>query len=128
LDKKHGIKEKWHSFIEWCKDIGGLIKENRNITIAIVIFVALVIVAIVISTTLGAKSPSTEAVAVAETTAAASTEEETTLTVPDEPLQENAIVEVNELLKNIIRQWQTVIWTLFYPLLRDWMRRNRLRL
>jgi len=99
LDKKHGIKEKWHSFIEWCKDIGGLIKENRNITIAIVIFVALVIVAIVISTTLGAKSPSTEAVAVAETTAAASTEEETTLTVPDEPLQENAIVEVNELVK-----------------------------
>ena len=99
MDKKHGIKEKWHSFIEWCKDIGGLIKENRNITIAIVIFVALVIVAIVISTTLGAKSPSTEAVAVAETTAAASTEEETTLTVPDEPLQENAIVEVNELVK-----------------------------
>ncbi len=99
MEKKHGIKEKWHSFIEWCKDIGGLIKENRNITIAIVIFVALVIAAVVISTTLGAKSPSSEAVAVAETTAVASTEEETTLAVPDEPLQENAIVEVNELVK-----------------------------
>lgn len=99
MEKKHGLKEKWHSFIEWCKDIGGLIKENRNITIAIVIFVAFVIIAVVVSTTLGAKSPSSEAVAVAETTVAASTEEETTLAVPDEPLQENAIVEVNELVK-----------------------------
>ena len=99
MDKKHGIKEKWHSFIEWCKDIGGLIKENRNITIAVVVFVALVIAAVLISTTLGAKSPSTEAVAVAETTVAVATEEETTLEVPDEPLQENAIVEVNELVK-----------------------------
>ncbi len=99
MDKKHGIKEKWHSFIEWCKDIGGLIKENRNITIAVVVFVALVIAAVLISTTLGAKSPSTEAVAVAEITVAVATEEETTLEVPDEPLQENAIVEVNELVK-----------------------------
>ena len=99
MDKKHGIKEKWNSFIEWCKDIGGLIKENRNITIAIVIFVALVVVAVVISTTLGAKSPSAEAAAVVETTVTASTEEATTMTVPDEPLQENAIVEVNELVK-----------------------------
>lgn len=99
MEKKHGLKEKWHSFIEWCKDIGGLIKENRNITIAIVVFVAFVIIAVVVSTTLGAKSPSSEAVAVAETTVAASTEEETTLAVPDEPLQENAIVEVNELVK-----------------------------
>ena len=99
MDKKHGMREKWHSFIEWCKDIGGLIKENRNITIAVVVFVALVIAAVLISTTLGAKSPSTEAVAVAETTVAVATEEETTLEVPDEPLQENAIVEVNELVK-----------------------------
>lgn len=99
MDKKHGIKEKWHSFIEWCKDIGGLIKENRNITIAVVVFVALVVAAVLISTTLGAKSPSTEAVAVVETTVAVATEEETTLEVPDEPLQENAIVEVNELVK-----------------------------
>ncbi len=99
MKKKLGIKEKWHSFIEWCKDIGGLVKENRNVTIATVIFAALVVVAVVVSTTLGEKSPSAEAVAVAETTVAATTEEATTLMVPDEPLQENAYAEVNELVK-----------------------------
>ena len=99
MKKKLGIKEKWHSFIEWCKDIGGLVKENRNVTIATVIFAALVVVAVVVSTTLGEKSPSAEAVAVAETTVATTTEEATTLMVPDEPLQENAYAEVNELVK-----------------------------
>ncbi len=99
MNKKHGMREKWHSFIEWCKDIGGLIKENRNITIAIVVFVALVAVAVIISTTLGEKSPSAEAVAVAETTSVSETEEATTMTIPDEPLQEDAFSEVNELVK-----------------------------
>ena len=99
MNKKHGMREKWHSFIEWCKDIGGLIKENRNITIAIVVFVALVAAAVIISTTLGEKSPSAEAVAVAETTSVSETEEATTVTIPDEPLQEDAFAEVNELVK-----------------------------
>lgn len=99
MNKKHGMREKWHSFIEWCKDIGGLIKENRNITIAIVVFVVLVAAAVIISTTLGEKSSSAEAVAVAETTSVSETEEATTMTIPDEPLQEDAFAEVNELVK-----------------------------
>jgi len=101
LNKKQGTKGKWHSFIEWCKDIGGLIKENRNIVIAVIVFVALVAVAIIVSTMLGKKSPSAEVVAevVTETTTVAETEEETTLAIPDEPLMENAYAEVNELVK-----------------------------
>lgn len=99
MNKKQGIKEKMRSFWEWCKDIGGLIKENRNVTIAVIIFIALVVVAVVVSTTLGEKSPSAEVVAAAETTAVASTEEATTLAVPDEPLKEDAFAEVNELVK-----------------------------
>lgn len=101
MNKKQGTKGKWHSFIEWCKDIGGLIKENRNIVIAVIVFVALVAVAIIVSTMLGKKSPSAEVVAevVTETTTVAETEEETTLAIPDEPLMENAYAEVNELVK-----------------------------
>lgn len=98
MNKKQGIKEKWHSFIEWCKDIGGLIKENRNVTIATVVFVALAVAAIIISTMLGEKSPNAEALAVAEATSVAETEEETTMVIPDEPLQENAFPEINELV------------------------------
>ena len=99
MNKKQGKKEKWHSFIEWCKDIGGLIKENRNVTIATVVFIALAVVAVIISTTLGEKSPSAEAVAVAETTSVSETEEATTMAIPDEPLQENAFAEVNALVE-----------------------------
>jgi len=99
LKKKQGIKEIWHSFTEWCKDIGGLIKENRTIAIAVIVFAALVAVAIIVSKTIGTKSPSAEAVAEAESTTVAATEEETTLAVPDEPLQEDAYTEVNELVK-----------------------------
>ncbi len=99
MNKKQGIKEIWHSFIEWCKDIGGLIKENRNVTIATVVFIALAVVAVIISSTLGEKSPSAEAVAVAETTSASETEEATTMAIPDEPLQENAFAEVNALVE-----------------------------
>jgi len=98
LKKQQGMKEKMRSLIEWCKDIGGLIKENRNVVIAIVIFLALVVVAFVVSASLGEKSPSAEAVVIAETTDVASTEEATTMTVPDEPLQEDAFAEVNELI------------------------------
>lgn len=100
MNKKHGIKEKWHSCLEWCKDIGGLIKENRNVVIAIAVFLALVVVAVVVSTMLGEKKiPSSEVVAVVETTVEESTEEAATLVIPDEPLQENAFAEINELVK-----------------------------
>lgn len=101
MNKKHGMREKWHSFIEWCKDIGGLVKENRNVTVSVAVFVALVVIAVIISTALGQKSPSVsaEAVAVAETTSTSETVEATTMTIPDEPLQEDAVAEVNELVK-----------------------------
>lgn len=100
LSKKHGMKEKMRSFVEWCKDIGGLIKENRNIVIAIVVFIALVVVAVVVSTSLGKKKQSAEAVVLEEeTSTTALTEEPETLVIPDEPLQEDAYAEVNELVK-----------------------------
>ncbi len=98
MDKKQQIKEKFHSFIEWCKDIGGLIKENRKIAVAVLVFIGLVMVAVIVSTAMGKKSPNSEvaAVAVAETQA---TVEEETLVVPDEPLKEDAYAEVNGIVK-----------------------------
>lgn len=87
-----------HSLIEWCKDIGGLMKENRNVVIAVFVFLALIVVAVVVSTSLGEKLPDAEAIAVAETTDVASTEEAATMTIPDEPLQEDAFAEVNDLV------------------------------
>lgn len=98
MDKKQQIKEKFHSFIEWCKDIGGLIKENRMIALAVFVFIALVVVAIVVSTAIGKKSPSSEVVAEAVTETQTTTEEET-LVVPDEPLEEDAYAEVNGVVK-----------------------------
>lgn len=97
MEKKKSIKEKFHSFIEWCKDIGALIKENRMIAISVFVFVALVIVAIVVSTTIG-KSTKTSEAAAAVIETESSTEAET-MVVPDEPLQENAYPEVNNVVK-----------------------------
>ena len=91
------MKEKLHSFVEWCKDIGGLIKENRMIAIAVVVFVAIVIIAVAVSTAIGKNSQSSEvAAAIVETEN--STEEET-LVVPDDPLETDAYPEVNALVK-----------------------------
>ena len=91
------MKEKLHSFVEWCKDIGGLIKENRMIAIAVVVFVAIVIIAVAVSTAIGKNSQSSEvAAAIVETES--STEEET-LVVPDDPLETDAYPEVNALVK-----------------------------
>lgn len=98
MDKKQQIKEKLHSFKEWCKDIGGLIKENRTIAIAIIVFIALVVVAVVVSTAIGQKAQSSEVAAIVETTVTETAEEET-LTVPDEPLEEDAYAEVNTVVK-----------------------------
>lgn len=97
LNKKEQMKEKLHSFVEWCKDIGGLIKENRMIAIAVVVFVAIVIIAVAVSTAIGKNSQSSEvAAAIVETES--STEEET-LVVPDDPLETDAYPEVNALVK-----------------------------
>ena len=97
MNKKEQMKEKLHSFLEWCKDIGGLIKENRMIAIAVVVFVAIVIIAVAVSTAIGKNSQSSEvAAAIVETES--STEEET-LVVPDDPLETDAYPEVNALVK-----------------------------
>lgn len=96
MEKKKQIKEKFHSFIEWCKDISGLIKENRMIAISVLVFVALVVVAIVVSTIIGKNTNNSEVAAVIESES--STEAET-LVVPDEPLEENAYSEVNNVVK-----------------------------
>lgn len=98
MDKKQQMKEKLHSFTEWCKDIGGLIKENKTIAISIFVFIALVIVAVIVSVTIGQKAPSSEVAAIVETTVAATAAEEETLVVPDEPLEENAYAEVNAVV------------------------------
>ncbi len=98
MDKKNQIKEKLHSFIEWCKDIGSLMKDNRMIVLSVGIFIALVVVAIVVSTVIGKNSKSGEAAAAAIIETESSTEAET-LVVPDEPLEENAYPEVNAVVK-----------------------------
>lgn len=97
MEKKKTIKDIFRSFIEWCKDIGGLIKENRMIAVSVLVFVAIVIVAIVVSTAIGRSSSNSEAVAAVVETES-STEAET-LVVLDEPLEENAYPEVNNVVK-----------------------------
>ena len=91
------MKEKFHSFIEWCKDIVSLIKENKMIAMAVFVFVALVLVAVVVSTALG-KNPKTSEAAAAVLETESSTEAET-ITVPDEPLEEDAYPEINTVVK-----------------------------
>lgn len=99
MDKKQQLKEKLHSFKEWCKDIGGLVKENKTIAMSVVVFIALVAAAVGISTTIGKNTQSSEAAALVESTVAASETEEETLVVPDEPLEEDAYAEVNAVVK-----------------------------
>ena len=98
MNKKQ-IKDKLHSFTEWCKDIGGLIKENKTIAISIFVFIALVVVAVIVSVTVGQKAPSSEVAAIVETTTAVTATEEETLVVPDEPLEEDTYAEVNAIVK-----------------------------
>lgn len=98
LDNKKQIKDKFHSFKEWCKDIGGLIKENRMITMAVFIFIALVVVAIVVSTIIG-KNKVTDETAVAAIIETESSSEAETIVVPTDPLEENAYPEINAVVK-----------------------------
>ena len=99
MNKKQQIKEKLHSFTEWCKDIGGLIKENKTIAVSIFVFIALVVVAVIVSVTVGQKAPSSEVAAIVETATTTTAVEEETLVVPDEPLEEDAYAEVNTVVK-----------------------------
>ncbi len=98
MDNKKQIKEKFHSFIEWCKDIAGLIKENRMITMAVFIFIALVVVAIVVSTVIG-KNQGAEGTVAAAVVETESSSEEATLEVPTDPLEEDAYPEINAVVK-----------------------------
>lgn len=98
MDNKKQIKDKFHSFIEWCKDIGGLIKENRMITMAVFIFIAIVIVAIVVSTVVGKNKGKDETAAAAIIETESSSEAET-IVVPTDPLEENAYPEINAVVK-----------------------------
>ena len=98
MDNKKQIKDKLHSFKEWCKDIVGLMKENRKITLAVLIFVALVVVAIVIGSVLGKKTDADGSMVAAALETESSLEEET-LEVPTEPLEEDAYPEINGVVK-----------------------------
>ena len=98
MDNKKQIKDKIHSFIEWCKDIGGLVKENRMITMAVFIFIAIVVVAIVLSTVIGKSKGKDETAAAAIIETESSTEAES-LVVPNDPLEENAYPEINAVVK-----------------------------
>ncbi len=89
---------KWKEFrnkvIEWCKDIGGLIRENKKLTIIIIVFVALVAATILLGNLIGKNTKSKEAAAIEENTT-----EEGTIEVPVEPLEEDAYPEINTLVK-----------------------------
>ena len=96
LDNKKTLKDRCQSFVEWCKDIGGLIKENHKIAISVLVFIVLVVIVIVVSSILGKRSNDSEAAAVIETESSLEAE---TLVVPDEPLKEDAYPEVNHVVK-----------------------------
>lgn len=93
---KDKIKELWISFQDWCKDIGGLVRDHKMVSVAIGLFIILVAVAVTISVIIGHSKQSSEAAVMR------SQEDESgekTLTVPDEPLEVNAVPEVNALVK-----------------------------
>ena len=94
MNKKDKLKKMWKSFVEWCKDIGGLIIENKRITILVLAFIVLVAGALIISIFVGKANKSKEAalMTVEEGT------EETSIAVPEEPLEENAYPEINALV------------------------------
>lgn len=97
MERKKQFKEKIHSFKGWCKDIGGLIKENRMIAVSVLIFITIVIVAVVVSIAIGKNADSSRMAAVVTETESSSEAE--TLVVPDDPLEENAHPEINNLVK-----------------------------
>lgn len=83
------------AFLEWCKDIGTLIVENKKITIVVVVFVLLVIGAITLSSVLGKKSDGKEVAIISGT----ESEEPESIAVPQEPFEVDAYPEINTLFK-----------------------------
>lgn len=95
MDKKNKWQEIRNSFIDWCKDIGGLVKENKVIMLIILAFIVFVVGAVVISIAFG-KGGNEEAVAIVES----SVPEESTVAVEVEPLEMDAYPAINTLIKN----------------------------
>ena len=94
LKKENKMKELWNAFIDWCKDIGGLVKENKLIMTIIFAFIIVIVAAIGISVALG-NSGGEEAALATEI----STTEETTVATTEEALEQDAYPAVNELMK-----------------------------
>ena len=95
LGKKNKFKEKWIAFIDWFKDLGSLIIENKRITIIVIVFILLVVGAIVLTNIIGKNNRTKEAAMMAESESS----EEETLVVPQEPLEVDAYPEVIALFK-----------------------------
>lgn len=98
MDIRKKIEDAFQSFVKWCKEIGGLIKEGKMTATAVFVFAILAIFAIVALVVAGETSASGEVSATtaeAESTTAA---EEEALVVPDEPLEENAYPEINAVV------------------------------
>ena len=94
-NKKNNGQSIRNKCLEWCKDVAGLVKENKRITIIVSAFIVLVVAAVIISTVIGKSEKSKEAVLMTE----ADSTDESAITVPEEPLEEDAYPEVNALVK-----------------------------
>lgn len=95
LENKKNWKDRRNALLEWFKDLAGLIMENKRITIIVVVFVVLVIGMIALSNIIGKNGKSKEATLMTESEGT----EETTITIPEEPLEEDAYPEINTLVK-----------------------------
>ena len=95
MENKKNWKDRRNALLEWFKDLAGLIMENKRITIIVVVFVVLVIGMIALSNIIGKNGKSKEATLMTESEGT----EETTITIPEEPLEEDAYPEINTLVK-----------------------------
>jgi len=94
LKKENKMKELWNAFIDWCKDIGGLVKENKLIMTIIFAFIIVIVAAIGISVALGNSGGEEPALATE-----ISTTEEASVAATEEELEQDAYPAVNELMK-----------------------------
>ena len=94
MKKENKMKELWNAFIDWCKDIGGLVKENKLIMTIIFAFIIVIVAAIGISVALG-NSGGEEAALATEI----STTEEASVVATEEELEQDVYPAVNELMK-----------------------------
>ncbi len=95
MDKKRNWKDRRNAFIEWFKDLAGLIVENKRITIIVLAFVVLAVGMIILSNIVGKNSKTTENTVMTETEG---TQEEA-IVISQEPLEVDAYSEINTLVK-----------------------------